>query len=374
MQIALPKSFYAGLAVYAAVLVLAATPVFPSPLSTFAVEKFALLGIIASLIVLILLVTGLDRRLRDPGASFTQAVFGIAICAGVYAWLSPEPRPSVVDLSMLWIIVGISQLGSRRVIALMGAYMAVYLLACYPLSLDASARAHGDAIYTLAVSLILGGFLYWRAREYDHLLGEHAGTVEQLAQAKTESARALDQLYDMTVQDSDTTALKYNYFVDQVANEKKRVDLEGGTFSIGLIEIDGFNDIAKRLGETTAKQVLREFTERAEECIKETDEKGAWPKKFHPLGRITGGRFGLLLPGIDHERAMPCARRLHDLRHFRFIRTGAGMLTITLSIGVTEYETCVSVEEVMALAESALKFVTTHSGDSFRGLRLVAKA
>jgi len=374
MKIALPKSFYAGLAVYAAVLILAATPVFPSPLSAFAVEKFAMLAVIASLIVLILLVTGLDKQLHDPGASFTQAVFGIAICAGVYAWLSPEPRPSVVDLSMLWIIVGISQLGSRRVVALMGAYMAVYLMACYPLILDTSSRAHGDAIYTLAVSLILGGFLYWRAREYDHLMGEHASTVERLAQAKTESAQALDQLHDMTVQDSDTTALKYNYFVAQVANEKRRVDLERGTFSIGLIEIDGFNELAKRLGETSAKQILREFTQRAEECIRITDEKSAWPKKFHPLGRISGGRFGMLLPGADHAAAMQCARRLHDLRHFRFIRTNAGVVGITLSIGVTEYQACESAEDVMQMAENALKFVMTHSGDSFRGLRLVAKA
>ena len=367
MNLVIPRSFYAGLAVYAAVFVLAAAPVFPVQLATDELEKLVALAVIASLAVTTLLISGLHSRIGDMGAHFTQAVLGMAICVGAYAYLSGAPRPSVLDLSLLWIIVGIAHLGARRVIALLGTYFALYIYTTYPMLADASAYAHGDAIYTLAVSVILGGFLYWRARDYDGLRA-----AQQMQAVQLEAAE--ERIHDFTVQDTDTTALKLNYFVSQVKLEKARVDSEGGTFSIGLIEIDGYDQMMKKLGETATKQVLREFSERASRMVRKIDVLGVWPEKFQPLGRISGGRFGLLLPATNYEGAVKCAERLHSSPEFHSIRTNAGIFGITLSIGFTEYSKRESLEEMMQLAERALKLACAHNGNDFRGLKRAVAA
>jgi len=367
MKFAIPRSFYAGLAVYAGVFALAAAPVFPTPLTTDMLTKLVTLAIIASLAILILLVSGLDRRLGDPGAHFTQAVFGIAICAGMYAYLSGAPRPSVLDLSLLWIIVGISDLGTRRVIALLGTYFSFYLFATYPLLTDVAAVGHGDAIYTLAVSLVLGGFLFWRAHEYERLHG-----ISQTQAIQLEAAG--ERIHTLTVEDSDTTALKFGHFIGQLKAEKARVDSEGGTFSIGLVEIDGYDEMVTKVGDMAVKQLLREFSNRATNMIRKVDVVGAWPTDFRPLGRVEGGRFSLLLPATNYEGALKCAERLHTSPEFRSIRTNAGILGITLSIGFTEYSKRESVEEVMQLATRALTRAKAHNGNDFQGLRRAVAA
>src|SRR5579863_8458271 len=73
------KNYFAGLVVYGICIALAALHIYPKPLTELAVTQLLSAAAIASALVAALRISGLDERLRDPGASFTQSLLGIAI-------------------------------------------------------------------------------------------------------------------------------------------------------------------------------------------------------------------------------------------------------------------------------------------------------
>jgi diguanylate cyclase (GGDEF)-like protein len=365
MHAVMYKGFFAGIGLYIGCITLAAVPVFTPVLSMEALSQMIGVAVIASLLVATCLLTGLDRRMQDPGAAFLQALFGILICAGLYSALIEVPRPQVMLMALLWVALELPRLGSKRVLALVAAYQAIYFgVNSYSLR-DAANPLHADTVYILLVSLVFTGFLYMRARDYEKVRKQ---SDQQLAELE----EAADRIHTFTVQDSETTALKYAYFEGQLNREKGRVDRYGGTFSVGLIEIDGYAELSTRLGETATGQLMREFTNRAIKLIRSMDTMGVWTDDYHPLGRISAGRFGLLLPVTGFDGALKCAERLHAAMDFKSIRTNAGVVGITLSIGVTEYRKDESVAEVMQLADQALGQAKRHNGNDFRGLKRAA--
>jgi|SRR5579863_1746688 len=367
MNTSIPRTFYAGLMLYAAIFTLATVPLFPSPLTLQQLSELAIAACLASVAVAVLLLTGLSARMADPGAGFTQAFLGIGICTGVYPLLNPGASPLVMVIGSLWVAVSVSNLSAKKTLALLAAYFALYIYSAYPAMIDAGSPTHRDALYAAALSMVITALLYWRAHDYEHHAGEKVMSAQKLEEAS-------EQVRTLTTYDPDTTALKQTYFVAQVLREKVRVEHEGGSFSMGLIEIDNFGELAQQLGGTVAKQLLREFSERAVRHIRHTDILHAWPKTFQPLGRLADGRFGLLLPMANYEAAMKCAQRLHDAVDFQSIRTAAGVVGITLSIGITEYVKNETLEGTMQLAERALKMAKAHNGNDFRGVRRVSAA
>jgi len=365
MNAVIPRSFYAGLGVYAAFLALASAPLFPAPLHLHSLLQLGMAAAIASMLVAIVLLTGIAERIKDEGAAFIQALFGIGICVGLYYYLSDKVRPNVVDMALLWIIVGLSHLNPRRVLVLTGAYLGLYGVATYNALWDSGNPQHADALYVMLVSCILGVYLYWRAHEYETL---HEEKRQQAAQLEA----AAEHIETFTVQDTDTTALKQAYFMGHVAREKARVDSLGGTFSAGFIDIDGYAELHYKLGETVAKQVLREFANRADKVIRQMDTQGIWSDEYRPLGRIAGGRFGVLLPAIGYEGAAICAERLHSSLEFKSIRTTAGVVGITLSIGMAEYPGKQSVDDLMRQAAKALDMARSHNGNDYKVLKQAA--
>lgn len=367
MTTSIPRNFYAGLLLYAVSFALGRLPLFATTLTLHELGVLAAAAGLASCVVALLLVTGLNERLRDPVAAFTQALLGIIVCTGLYAFIDHDVSPLVLIIGGLWVAVSVSHLSAKRTLALQTVYFALYTYAAFPAMVGADGPAQRDAIYGLIMSLVFASLLYWRVHDYEHHHSEKATTTERLEEAA-------EQVRTLTTYDPDTTALKQSYFVAQLLREKVRVDHEGGTFSMGLIEIDDFAALAQRLGQTAAKQLLREFSERSAKKIRQTDTLHNWPRTFQPLGRLSDGRFGLLLPAANYEAAMACAQRLHDAVDFQSIRTAAGVVGITLSIGITEYVKTETLEDIMQLAERALTLAKAYNGNDFRGLKRASAA
>lgn len=362
MKALFQKHYFCGLCVYAVCIALATAPLFEREFGAAAAEYLAAAAVLASLVVLLYRVVDLGEKLGDPRGMFLQSLFGIAICAGLYAFFSPLDRPQVIIMSLLWVGVAVSHLSPRQVLLLAGCYLGFYFYAELPYLTDTASPSHYDALFMLMASLAVCGFLYSRAREYKVLHERDQAQAAALREAE-------DHIHTFTVQDSETTALKFAYFRNELVKQKAEADRLGGTFSAGLIEIDAYAEIAQKLGEAVTGQLLREFTARAVKIIHETDVRGVWDKDFIPLGRIAKGRFGLVLPGADFEAAMTCATRLHDALEFQSIRTHAGVVSLSLSIGITEYNRFEELDEVMELAARALNLAQAHNGNDFKGLK-----
>ena len=364
------KTFFAGLGVYAVCITFAALPIFTPQLGLDSSLKLMAAAVIASLLVMILRYSQDDTQLDEHDAIFVQSLLGIIICGGVYT-LVGGVRPGIVTMSfMLWTALGLPYLSPRRVLVLCGMNLGIYLYAYSGKILVATGTIQqSDAIFMLMVTALMSGFMYWRAFDYRRAEHEKAILVdahdEQVEKLKEAEAR----IHTITTQDIDTIALKYPYFKRALMQEKARADRMNCTFSIALIEIDHYAELVERLGELPAKQVLREFADRATLIIRRMDFLSAMDPDYHPLGRIGDGLFGVILPMTDLEGAMRCAERLHTNVELDAFRTKLGAVRITLSIGLTEYSKGENVDELIALAGRALQGAEANDGNDIKGVK-----
>ena len=343
------KKYIAGLAVYGTCITLAALPIYPKPLTELALTQLLSAAAIASALVAALRMSGLDARLGDRGAYFIQALLGIGVCRGVSGLVSADPRPDIDFLGyLLWTAVGLMNFSPRRVLTLYLANLAIYLNTFAGLLfVSADRERYADAMFSLLMTTLMAAFMCWRAADYTRVRREKARLRDENAQQLEQLQEAETRIHALTVQDMDTIALKYPYFKDALSQQKIRADRNGETFSIGLIEIDHLAALQARCGDSVAKQLVREFAERATKVIRKMDILEETDDVYHPLGRVGEGLFGLILPGTNLKGALHCAERLHTALEFRDVHTNAGPVTITLTIAVTEYAAGEEVDEIM---------------------------
>ena len=349
MNTATWKTFFAGLAAYAFCFALAALPLFPKPLSGLAALQLMAAAAVASMLVASLRISGVDERIGDPGAAFTQALLGTVVCCGLYGIVSLDIRPQILFIAFpLWTVISLMDLSPRKVAVLYAVNLAIYMDAFSgTLFVHADPERYAQATFGLIIVTMTAIVMYWRAGDYTRVRQEKAQLRDENAQQLEQLQEAERRIHALTVQDMDTIALKYPYFKDALAKQKTRADKNGETFSIGLIEIDHFAALQERCGESAAKQLLREFAERTTKLIKRMDLLEDTDEAYHPLGRVGEGMFGLILPGTNVKGAQHCAERLHSALEFHNIHTNAGPVTLTLTIAVTEYAAGENVGELM---------------------------
>lgn len=360
------KTYLCGVGAYAACLVPAMLPIFPAPLTADAALRLALAALLALVLSALTLLTGFHERIGDRGASLIQGLLGLGVCGGLYAFLAPAPEPQVVLMSLLWITIGLINLTPRQVLVLEGIYLAVYLNAFSGLLLTAGDPRHGDALYVLVVSLVLCAFMYLRARDYRRAQHETVGLHEANARQAEELEEAKSRIHAITMQDLDTIALKYPFFKEELKRAKERADASGVTFSIGLMEIDHFAALQKQHAETVTKQLLREVVQRASGVLAKLGLHDAEDGSYHPLGRVGDGLYGIILPRSNLRGALACARQLHSAVELQSVRTMAGALDVTLTVGVVEYHTGESVDELMETVGRSLERARLHHMDELQ--------
>ena len=354
------KGYLCGVGAYTVCLIPAMLPIFQPVLGVETAIRLAMAASLAMVLVALEMLTGFDKRIGDEGASFTQALFGIGICGGLYAALAAIPEPQIVLMSLIWMAIGINRLSPRQVWMLSAAYMAIYLNAFSRELLDATSPLHSDAVYVLLVSLALNGFMDLRARDYRHSRHEKDLLLDANLRQSDELEEAKTRIHALTMQDLDTIALKYPFFKRELKRAKETADTSGVAFSIGLMEIDHFAALQKQHAETVVKQVSREVVERASQVLGKLGLKEAEDGSYHPLGKVGDGLYGIILPRSNLKGALACARQLHSAIELQSIRTMAGSLDLTLTIGVVEYHRDESVDELMETVGRALERARLH--------------
>ncbi|HEX7965295.1 MAG TPA: diguanylate cyclase [Gammaproteobacteria bacterium] len=349
------KNYLSGIGAYVVCLVPAMLPIFEPVLGLDGAVRLAMAAVLASVLVALMLVTGFDERVGDPGAAFTQSLLGVAICAGLYTLLAPLSQPQIVLMSLLWLAIGLTRLSPRRVAVLAGVYLALYLNDFAYSLFDPRDARHGDALYTLLVSLTLCAFMYLRAHDYARAHDEHAELHDANARQAEELDEAKRRIHAMTMQDMDTIALKFPFFREELRRCKERTDNSGGTFCIGLLEIDHFAGLEQRYGEMVIKQVLREVVERVTKVMAKLGLEEADDGSYHPLGRVGDGLYGLILPRSNLKGGRACAELLHRMVETQAIKTMAGLVNVNLTIGIVEYYPGESLDELLDMVGGALE-------------------
>jgi GGDEF domain-containing protein len=354
------KGYLCGIGAYAVCLVPAVLPIFQPALGMETATQLLMAAVLAMVLVALELLTGFERRIGDDGAAFTQGLFGIGICGGLYALLAPLAEPQIVLMSLIWICIGLNRLTRRQVWVLSGIYMAIYLNAFSRVLLDSGSPLHADALYVLLVSLALNGFLDLRASDYQHSRHEKHELLDVNSRQADELVEVRERIHAITRQDMDTIALKFPFFKEELRRVKEGADATGVAFSIGLIEIDHFASLQQKHGETVVKQLLREVVERIGGVMGKLGLEEAEDGSYHPLGKVGEGLYGMILPRANLKGALACARQVHSVVELQSIRTMAGALDLTLTIGMVEYYAGESVDELMEMVGRSLEKARIH--------------
>jgi two-component system, cell cycle response regulator len=173
----------------------------------------------------------------------------------------------------------------------------------------------------------------------DDYLGKRASSAQLVARLRTAQRiltlehalrTVVEEKSRLATSDALTGASNRRYFTRHFNRELKRVQRYGGALSLLLLDIDHFKHVNDRFGHAVGDQVLQEFAKRiAAELPRESD----W------FARIGGEEFVVVLPQTETAGARVVAEKLRACVCAAPIRTLAGAIGVTASIGVAGLDT-----------------------------------
>ena len=172
----------------------------------------------------------------------------------------------------------------------------------------------------------------------DDYLSKHASTRQLTARLRSGqrilaleySLRdALEKKRLLAMSDSLTGAYNRRYFVRHFSRELKRAQRFGGYVSLLLLDIDQFKSVNDNYGHAVGDVVLRSVSALIEKCFRRATD---W------CARLGGDEFVIVLEGTSLADGQICAEKLRGEIAASLIDTPAGIMRITVSIGVSGLE------------------------------------
>lgn len=127
---------------------------------------------------------------------------------------------------------------------------------------------------------------------------------------------------------------------EMLQKEICRAERYSNTFSVMILDLDNFKEMNDRFGQTAGDDLLKEFTKRTVEAIRETDIMGRWG----------GDEFVFLCPNTGAEDARILAAKVRNLVQEI---TYEGFV-LSCSMGIVEYEEAIDKQLMINRADQAL--------------------
>ena len=173
-----------------------------------------------------------------------------------------------------------------------------------------------------------------------------------LAAMAIQNARMFKKTQEWATIDALTGLNNRRSMLDFFEKEMARADQQGHTIAFFMSDIDHFKGFNDQYGHAIGDFVLAGV---AQEYKKVT-------RKGDMAGRYGGEEFGQILPETDKTEARKIAEQLRKNIEAKQFDTEAGMLSVTLSLGVASYpEDGKTMDEVMHAADEML-YVCKESG------------
>jgi diguanylate cyclase (GGDEF)-like protein len=162
-----------------------------------------------------------------------------------------------------------------------------------------------------------------RAGAYDDHHLNLLTTVAQQAAVAIESVRH----YEMATLDSLTGFFLRDYFFTRLEEEFRRAGRYGGSFSLLMLDLDGFKEINDTHGHIAGDQYLRAIAETIQSRLRGADL----------ACRYGGDEFCLLLPETDLGGAQVIAERIREAVARTIVEAEGATLRTTVSIGLASF-------------------------------------
>jgi two-component system, cell cycle response regulator len=184
----------------------------------------------------------------------------------------------------------------------------------------------GDFSYEEAISKGASDFVFKPIRfEELHLRLKRVLRERQL---KKERDQMLDRLQKLAITDGLTQLYNSRHFYNRLEMEISRSIRYGNDLSLLLMDIDLFKKYNDEYGHLEGDKVLVKIGTIIQSCLRQMDS----------AYRYGGEEFTIILPETKAEDAYTVAQRIRKaIESQKFIPDGKNPVSITISIGITEY-------------------------------------
>jgi len=134
-----------------------------------------------------------------------------------------------------------------------------------------------------------------------------------------------EELLRLATTDPLTGLANRRHFLEQLAQEIRRVERSGGSAALIMLDLDLFKLVNDSYGHAAGDLVLQRFAALIRQTLRQIDISG----------RLGGEEFAVILPDSDLTAAMEAGERLRKLMEAEIIISDANEIRITTSIGVT---------------------------------------
>lgn len=153
---------------------------------------------------------------------------------------------------------------------------------------------------------------------------------------------ALARIEALAITDELTGLYNRRYLLACLDKQRAIANREGSRFVLAFIDLDKFKTINDEFGHLIGDDVLQQFSELLQESVREIDI----------VSRYGGEEFVLLLNGLGIETAAVVVERIRDaVEKLTFSEEN---LTMTISVGLTEYQAPETAKETLGRADQLL--------------------
>lgn len=314
-------------------------------------------GIVATnLVFWLLFVTGTNLRFADASLSMPMMLAALAL-ASAFTALTPEVRGVSMVVYLMITLFGVFNLRVRQyltcwALAVIGYGTAVWLtLPPEPLP----ARVELEWMYFI----LLTGTLLWCT-----LFGYYIGRLRDKIERRNDELRdALALVENLAVHDDLTGVYNRRFLMEMLGREQQRALRHNARFSLVMLDLDDFKNVNDTYGHPAGDEVLRAFVNRLQEHVRGVDVVGRSRAENDgsAIGRFGGEEFMLVLPDSGVAGARQVAERIRAAVAAKPVGTREGPVTVTVSIGVAEYQAGESVRDLLERVDRAL-YAAKHGG------------
>jgi diguanylate cyclase (GGDEF)-like protein len=197
--------------------------------------------------------------------------------------------------------------------------------------------------YADAISKGASDFIFKPVR-FEELLLRLQRVIREREYARKQKI-LLEKLEKLAITDGLTKLYNSRYFFRQLRNEINRSNRYHHPLALMLMDIDHFKDYNDTFGHLEGDKVLVEIGRIIQSCLRRMDSGY----------RYGGEEFTIILPETTVEEAFSVAPRIQEaLQKTTFSPHSNRQITVTVSIGVTQYQPNEEISEFVQRADKAM--------------------
>jgi diguanylate cyclase (GGDEF)-like protein len=298
---------------------------------TLNVLVFSLSGIlVVNILIYAIIRTGLNKKFKDPSLTLLQMVIA-TFWAMVVVYYADSFRSVALILYLVVFVFGVFRLKVWQFLFLsafaMVSYAAVILLLykIHPESINTKI----DVLNIVVLAVVLPWF---------SLVG---GYITKL---RTQVSKALSTIEQLAIID-DLTQVFNRRQMYKILNDQKALGDRGiHPFSICIFDLDYFKIVNDTYGHSAGDIVLKTVAQEAQKNLRDIDH----------IARYGGEEFILILTNLETREAMVCAERIREMVKELVFENMTEKFRITISVGVTEYQSGEFIQDAINRADKAL--------------------